>query len=456
MYNKLREITDGIYPFHMPGHKRNPEFLRDCPDITEITGADDLHHPDGMLQESMQRAARVFGVKKTFYSTCGSTAAILAAICAVTKCGDSLLIARNCHKAVYNAAYINSLKTEYIMPETVAELDCFGNITPEAVKASLESFSASAVVITSPTYEGFVSDIKGISEICHKHGALLIVDAAHGAHLGFSEYFPPSARHLGADIVIESAHKTLPSLTQAAFLHICSERVNAERVKKAFSIFNTSSPSYPIIASIDSVLDTLKYRGAELFKKQSDRLCDLARECRILNNLSVFSADCFDKSKVLIVCKNSSISGFELKKMLLHEHKIECEMAMPNYVLCISTVADTALGFDRLCYALSCIDRKICPKNSKAVLAPLPKPSVKMTLRQASEADIEALPLSFAMGRIAAEFVYAYPPGSPIIAPGEIISAAAITVINALACQGANVYSESGDITKINTVKVNN
>ena len=453
MYNKLKEITEGIYPFHMPGHKRNPEFLRECPDITEITGADDLHHPEGILRDSQSRAARLFGVKRTLYSTCGSTAAILAAVGAVTKGGDRMLIARNCHKSVYNAAYINNLKTEYIMPDTVDELDCFGTVSPSAVERALKSFSARAVVITSPTYEGFVSDIKEISEISHKYGALLIVDAAHGAHLGFSEYFPPSARHLGADIVIESAHKTLPALTGAALLHICSERVDETRLKTAFSIYNSSSPSYPIMASIDAVLDTLKYRGADLLKRQSDRLDDLLRECRILNNLSVFRRDDLDKSKILIVCKNSSVSGFELKAMLLSEHKIECEMAMPNYVLCISTIADTALGFDRLRYALAQLDRKIGCVNDRPSILPLPKPYVKISMRQALEAEAEALPHEFATGRISAEFVYAYPPGSPIIAPGEVITAPAQATIKALIEQGANVYSSGGDIKNIKVVK---
>ncbi len=453
MYNKLRELTDGIYPFHMPGHKRNPEFLKDCPDITEITGADDLHHPDGILRDSQNRAAKLFGVKKTFYSTCGSTAAILAAVTAVTKSGDRIVIARNCHKSVYNAAYINNLKTEYIMPETVDELGCFGAVLPEAVEISLKSGPIAAIVITSPTYEGFVSDIKAISEIAHKYGALLIVDAAHGAHLGFSEHFPPSARHLGADIVIESAHKTLPALTGAALIHICSDKVDEFRLKTAFSIYNSSSPSYPIMASIDAVLDTLKYRGADLLKQQSDRLDDLWRECRILNNLSVLRRDDLDKSKILILCKNVSVSGFELKAMLLSEHKIECEMAMPNYVLCISTIADTSLGFDRLSYALAQLDRKIVPSGNAPTLSPMPKPYVKMTLRQALEADSETVTPEFATGRIAAEFIYAYPPGSPIIAPGEVITALALSAISSLREQGANIYSSGEDIKNIKVVK---
>ncbi len=458
MYNKLKELTDGIYPFHMPGHKRNPEFLRDCPDITEITGADDLHHPNGMIKLNCERAARLFKVRETIFSTAGSTPCILAAITAATKSGDNILIARNCHRSVYNAALINNLFPEYILPERVDELGTDGVIAPKSVEAALEGKSAAAVVITSPTYDGFVSDIATISGICRKHGAILIVDAAHGAHLGFSTYFKESARSLGADIVIESAHKTLPCLTGASFLHICSDRVDSAKLKNCFSIYHTSSPSYPIIASMDSALDILKYRGTDLFKRQSDRLDDLFRGVAHLSSLSVFRRDDLDKSKIIISCKGTSISGFELKKMLLTEHKIECEMANAHYVLCISTIADTSLGFDRLAYALSEIDRKICKTDSASPTKIPPKPAVRLPLRAAFEAKTELMPFEFSTGFISADFVYAYPPGSPIIAPGEVISASAIALCEDLSSAGAEIHISSGDPDRrlIRIIKQNN
>lgn len=453
MYNKLKKLTDGIYPFHMPGHKRNPDFLRECPDITEITGADDLHHPEDMLLASEKRAAEFFNVKKTLFATSGSTALILAAIGGSLKSGEKLLIARNCHKSVYNAAYVNSLKTEYLMPETVSELDCYGIVTPEAVEKCLYHSNCSAVVITSPTYEGFVSDISGISKVCRKYGSLLIVDAAHGAHLGLSEYFLPSARNNGADIVIESAHKTLPCLTGAALLHICSDRVNEQNIKRAFSIYQSSSPSYPIMASIDSAIKELQYKGEHLFGLQSDRIDDLFRSTSILENLSIFRRDDHDKSKIIISCKNADISGFELKKMLLAEHKIECEMAMPNYVLALSSVADTALGFDKLSYALREIDKKVGKGGRNFDISHLLEPTVKCSIREAIEAEQTLLPLDFSVGRVSADFIYAYPPGSPIIAPGEIITASAISTINSLETSGANIYSTNEDLANIKCIK---
>lgn len=453
MYNRIKRLTDGVYPFHMPGHKRNPDFLKSCPDITEITGADDLHHPEGIIAVAENRASGFFGVKRTLFATSGSTACILAAITAAAKSGSTIIIARNCHKSVYNAAYINSLKTEYIMPETVQMLDCCGAVSAASVEAALSRTAAAAVVITSPTYEGFVSDIEAIAEVTHKANALLIVDAAHGAHLGLSDRFLPSARNLGADIVIESAHKTLPSLTGAALLHICSDRVDEEAVKRAFSVYQSSSPSYPIMASIDAAVKELSYRGADLFKAQASRLDGLYSAAGALRHLSLFRRDDHDKTKIVICCKRSNISGFELKQRLLAEHRIECEMAMPAYVLAISTVADTALGFDKLCYALTEIDRTLADSDEMLCINKLPPPAVKMTLRAAAEADVTPTPIDFAVGRISADYIYAYPPGSPIIAPGEMITATAVSFVKALSKAGANVYSSSGSISEIKTIK---
>ena len=453
MYNKLNDLVDGIYPFHMPGHKRNSEFLKSCPDITEVSGADDLHHPEGLILAAENNAARLFGVRKTLFSTAGSTPLILAAISAATKRGDKILIARNCHRSVYNAALINSLDPSFVMPERIDELDTDGAVSPEAVRKALSTTPATALVITSPTYDGFVSNIEEIAKICHESGTLLIVDAAHGAHLGLSKYFLPSARSLGADLVIESAHKTLPCLTGAAFLHICSDRTDPVRLQNFFSIYHTSSPSYPIIASMESAVSLLKYRGEALFRLQSDRLDDLFRETEHLRSFRVVRRADLDKSKILISCKNSSVSGFELKKILLRDYKIECEMAMPSFLLALSSLADTSLGFDKLSYALTCLDREIPPKTETAEdIAPVP-PLVKMPLRDAFEAETVAVPFEFSAGGVSADFVYAYPPGSPIIAPGEVITPKTLALCKALRESGAELHVTSGDNSLIRKVK---
>lgn len=451
MHKFLKKITHKVYPFNMPGHKRNPLFLKDCPDITEISGADDLHHPDGIIKDSQEKAALLFRTLNTLYLTSGSTSAILSAISACTKSGDTILIGRNSHKSVYNAALINGLKTEYLMPEVCTELGVFGKVTKESVKAALIKTKATVVVITSPTYEGIVSDIKGIADTVHRFGGVLIVDSAHGAHLGFSNSFLPSARHLGADIVIESAHKTLPCLTGAALLHICSERVNADRVKTSYSRFQTSSPSYPILSSIDNAVSLISKRGKYLFAnlyKNLEHLYSIK-----LSNLYLFRPDDVDLSKVLVVCKNTDITGYKLKEKLLLEYGIECEEAMPNFVLCLCSIADRKVGFKRLYRALSKIDKGLTENRNENFCFEGFLPVAKMSLKEASEAEQILVPLSKSCGKISGDFIYAYPPGSPIIAPGEVISKEVLEFIDKLKINGGSVYTSLGKSENINVIK---
>ena len=238
LYKKLERYGQSdFYPFHMPGHKRNLAssagkfpFERD---ITEISGFDNLHHAEGILLEAQENAAQLYGTRRCFFSVNGSTAALLSAISACVSKGGSILVARNCHKAVYHALYLRELQPVYIYPHEDSRLGINGGISPSRVERYLEEHpEVEAVLITSPTYDGIVSNVEKIAEIAHRHEVPLIVDEAHGAHFRFSEYFPVSAADLGADIVIQSFHKTLPSMTQTAVLHVCSDRVDVEKVKQ--------------------------------------------------------------------------------------------------------------------------------------------------------------------------------------------------------------------------------
>ncbi|MCC8098209.1 MAG: aminotransferase class V-fold PLP-dependent enzyme, partial [Eubacterium sp.] len=254
----LKERLESIssYPFHMPGHKRNTELFKNDIfkyDFTEIEGTDDLHHPTEILKQCMDYAADVYGTKKTYFLVNGSTCGLLAAVSAHTDIGDTVLIARNCHKSVYNAVFLRNLRPVYISPPVTGE-GISGGISPEEVEKALKAASAKAFVMVSPTYEGIVSDVKAISEVCRKYGCVLIVDEAHGAHFSFYGKFPKSTIESGADIVIQSLHKTLPSLTQTALLHICSERADRDKTEKYLSIYQSSSPSYILLSSIDSCI----------------------------------------------------------------------------------------------------------------------------------------------------------------------------------------------------------
>lgn len=238
LYDRLKEYTnEDYYGFHMPGHKRNHHFMGvDLPydiDITEIDGFDDLHHAEGILREAEERAAKVFGAEETHFLVNGSTVGILSAVLGSTNRGDKILVSRHCHKSVYHAMYMNDLVPCYVYPEYERDSYLNGKIRKEDIEEMLEKEkSIRAVVIVSPTYDGVSSDVRGIAEVAHRHGVLLIVDEAHGAHFGFHSYFPERANALGADVVIQSLHKTLPSLTQTALLHINGKLANRGKIRR--------------------------------------------------------------------------------------------------------------------------------------------------------------------------------------------------------------------------------
>lgn len=440
LLDDLKKVTEGVYPFHMPGHKRQKKWLRDLydTDLTEIAGADDLHAPSGIIYDAQRRAARFCGTISTIFLTGGSTCGILAAISALAKEGDGILIGRNCHKSVYNACKLNRLNTHFAYPELKPRLGCFGEITPAEISEKMQSFKARVVVITSPTYEGIVSDIKAISKVVHKNHGILVVDSAHGAHLGFHTYFPESARTLGADIVIESAHKTLPTLTGGALLHLCSHRVSYSAIQTQLGIFETSSPPYPILCSIERGLSAMT--DQKLLKDYTARL-DRVFGTKF-KHLSLFESGCFDRSKLVIFCGDSNLNGFELQRILREEFLIETEMAMPTYLLAMTSVADTDKGFDRLISALSQIDGRLTKSKGSALLA-IPKAIPVQPIYHT--ADITLLPTTDAVGKIAAEFVYAYPPGSPILSPGEIVSREILDYLDYLSACGGQIYSSEGN-----------
>lgn len=435
----LKKVIDGVYPFHMPGHKRQKEWLEGLYelDLTEITGADNLHNPDGIIAECQATATKLYKTKKTFLLTGGSTSGIHSAISAVCETNNKIIIARNCHKAVYNSVTVNRLDVSYVYPQAEPSLDCYGKVTPRDIAEEMDRSGAKAVVITSPTYEGIVSDIEGIAKEVHRRGGILVVDSAHGAHLDFNDYFPKSARSLGADIVIESAHKTLPCLTGAALLHLCTDAVTPAAIRRAIGIYLTSSPPYPILCSLDRFIG---YKDKQtLFASYVKRLGHFYTETASLKGLKIIKPD--DPSKIIISCKGTNINGFELKERLFKEFDIELEMAMPSYALAMTSVADTDEGFARLLSALTKISATLSPEEKKRILLP-PTPKVKRPLTEKRPFSCEILPLWHSAGRTSADYVYAYPPGCPIVAPGEEITAEILEYIDDLSVCGAQIFSD--------------
>lgn len=456
IYDKLKDYSDSdYYGFHMPGHKRNLDMLKSTVpykiDITEIEGFDDLHHADGILKEAQIRAARIYHADETHFLINGSTVGILSAIAGVTKKGDTILVARNCHKSVYHAIYMNELNPVYLYPEFNHCAQLNTEVSVDDVREALDKYpSIRAVVIVSPTYDGVVSDVEAIAEAVHEKGIPLIVDEAHGAHFGFHPYFPQNANTRGADIVIHSLHKTLPALTQTALLHINGSLASRKGVREYLRMLQSSSPSYVLMSSIDSCIDMLENRRKELFDPYVKMLEKMRGRLRQLKRLELVETENFDRSKIVISVRHADMSSKRLYRILLNEYHLQMEMVAGTYILAMTSIGDTEDGMERLARALKEIDAQAdermrsgnCLEETPTIIgASLPRPEVvynsSVMENMLDEAAISAVPGSKvrrlpwrdSVGYISTEYAYLYPPGSPLIVPGERVSQEAVDML---------------------------
>ncbi len=441
LQEKLEEYYNKNYlPMHMPGHKRNVKLLGEkLPykiDITEISGFDDLHHANGLIKNIENKARKIYGSKRSFILVNGSTCGILAGIRSVINFGDKVLIARNSHKSVYNAIELNNLNAIYISSK-INKYGIDGNIDVKEIEKKIkENKDIKLVVITSPTYEGVINNIKSIVSIAHKYNIPVLVDEAHGAHLRFMDnLYNKEALNSGADIVIQSLHKTLPALTGTALLHIQGELVREENVARELSIFETSSPSYILMSSIEECLDILIYKE-ELFKEYENNLKYFYKETKKLQKLKILgneieNKEYYDFGKIVIITKNTNITGKELADILRKEYKIELEMSSIDYALAMTSICDTKENFIRLLNALEEIDKKLENKEEKENKIEIVLPEKKMNILDAiKNNNSKYLNYKETEGKISKEYIWIYPPGIPLIAPGEIINKEIIQKIN--------------------------
>lgn len=471
LYKRLMEYKDSdYYPFHMPGHKRNNLSLSNpySYDITEIDGFDNLHEPEGILRIAMDEASHLYGTKRTYFMVNGSSGGILAAIWSSVKRNGKIIVARNSHKSVYNAIYLKGLKPVYICPEYVDGFGINGGIDPSEVEKALdENSDAQAVLITSPTYEGIVSDIKAIANIAHKRGIPLIVDEAHGAHFSMHEELPESAIIQGADIIIQSMHKTLPALTQTALLHVNGNIVNCTDVEKCLKIFQTSSPSYVLMASMDECLNKLQAEGVPMFDSYIKRMKAIYGHCEMFTHLKVLNRKIsgkhavydFDMSKMVISARGTGYTGKMLYRKLADEYHLQPEMAAGDYVIAMTSVMDSQEGLLRLFKALAEIDRDIRVYGTKGHPACVSeyragKPIVIKTISEAGECGRERVGLESAAGKVSAEYLYLYPPGIPLLAPGELITNDILGIIKQYKESGLDMHGpEDRTCCNINVLK---
>lgn len=481
MLGKLEAYSkENIVPMHMPGAKRNSEligrYMDDMPapydiDITEIDGFDNMHNADGMIKKAFEKTAALYGADESLFLVNGSTAGNMAAICGVTDKGDSIIVARNCHISVYNAIILGELDAIYVYPQYDDEYGYYKGISLREIKDAVEKNESigkdiKAVVITSPTYEGNVSDIKNIAAYLHEHNIPLIVDEAHGAHFKFSCEFPQTAVEQGADIVINSVHKTLPSLTQTAVMHINYGYVNVSKVKRYWNIYQSTSPSYILMGSIDRCMSIIEKDGEYLFENYISKLKILRNKLGQLKNIKLIDSD--DISKIVIGCDNAK----KLYDILLNEYGIQLEMSSLKYAIAMTSIFDSAEYYDRFYNALCEIDRRYNANNInnsannnqnyaehynifnntssikkadiKVNIADFKNEALMSIAKALNEGDKNGYDKimmndSSLYGRISAKMVYVYPPGIPILCPGEIISENVVNIISKAIDHGLEV-----------------
>lgn len=509
-------IEKGTYPWHMPGHKRQPlegpgNFWNGvyAHDFTEAKDLDDMHEPEMFIADSLAEMKKVYGTFATYMLVNGSTSGIMTAIHATCHRGDVILAARNCHKAVYNAICMLELEPEYIVPdyvdmrwlcgmnqamsdkmtdacgkddcetregtdirgegdrETPERTDVLGDISPDKLERAINTMIAdgrkpSAVIITSPTYEGVISDIRIIAEIAHRYGIYLIVDEAQGAHLNFMEGHE-TAMEQGADIVIESLHKTMPALTQTSLLHVMDPKLD-ERVRRYLQIFQTSSPSYIFMQSMEKAV-AFGANNRAVFVEYGRRLEIFAEKCGNLRNIRLFRpgvnvskndegcSACkvfdHDEGRLVFVVRPGTVdgsgqifTGVMLADILADRYGLIVEMASVSYVICISSVVDSVDSYDILFKAIEEIDSGLEYRSivdgSRAMDIISGRRSAVVPGKAWDETS-EMVPLELSVGRISGAFVYAYPPGIPVLAPGEIVDEQAVCGIDTMIRSGLNV-----------------
>ena len=456
LYNAAAEyLKKDLYPFHMPGHKRNASMLpRDLLslDLTEIPGLDNLHSAEGVIRSAQERIASIYGADECMLSVNGSTAGIVAGVCSACREGETLLMARNSHISAFSGAVFSGARPEYIYPEDTAFGLC-GGVNPVHVKRALEANpQCRAVFITSPTYEGFVSDIKAIAEIVHKFGIPLIVDEAHGAHFPFHGVFPEPAMRLGADIVITSPHKTLPALSQSALVLVKSGLADAERLKFFMRACQTSSPSYIIMSVIDYIYGFLSEHG-DVFDTYANLLLSARSALAGLNGFRLISGDivgkasvfALDLSKMLFVSQGD-ITGYELEKRLAGEFGVQLEMSAEHCALALTSPADTADGFDRLVKGIKAVDASVKGPAAPRRSMPIYDARVRVTPREAAFSPGEIVAVKDSLGRVSADFVCAYPPGVPVLAPGELITRGVMDALIGMRIHSVKIIKDFDDI----------
>ncbi|AQR77265.1 aminotransferase class I/II-fold pyridoxal phosphate-dependent enzyme [Paenibacillus larvae] len=429
--------------FHIPGHKTgvgmDPEFRAFMGkqalsiDLINIAPLDDLHQPSGVIEEAQKLAADAFGADHTYFSVQGTSGAIMTMIMSVCNEGDKIIVPRNVHKSIMAAIIFAGVKPIFIQPVRDENLGIDHGITTRSLKRALEKHpDAKAVLVINPTYYGVVTHLEEIVELVHSYDIPVLVDEAHGVLIHFHDQLPMSAMQAGADMAATSVHKLGGSLTQSSVLNVQGPRVNHKRIQTIMSMLTTTSTSYILLASLDTARRQLALHGHNLAERTT-KLAQKARQAineipglycfgeEILGSEATFY---YDPTKVTIHVRHLGLTGYDVENWLRDHYNIEVELSDMYNILCLITPGDTDENIDILLKALTELAESYYKKNTaNELIIKIPEiPQLSLTPRNAFYGDTEIVPFKESAGRIIAEFIYVYPPGIPILLPGEVIS----------------------------------
>lgn len=463
--------TMRIVPFDVPGHKRgkgNPElteFLGEqclSVDVNSMKPLDNLCHPVSIIKEAEELAAEAFGAKHAFFMVGGTTSAVQGMLLSVCKRGDKVILPRNVHRSVINAMILGGAVPVYVNPEMNRDLGiALGMRVSEVEKAIMENPDAKAVFVNNPTYYGICSDIKSITELAHQHGMLVLADEAHGTHFYFGKDLPISAMAAGADMSAVSMHKSGGSLTQSSFL-LTGPNVNEGYVRQIINLTQTTSGSYLLMSSLDISRRNLAVNGEKMFEKVVELVEYARREINQIGDYYAYSKELingdsiydFDVTKLSIHTLEIGLAGIEVYDILRDDYDIQAEFGDIGNILAYVSVGDRPRDIERLVSALAEIRRRYKRDKSGMLSVEYISPQVILTPQEAFYGEKEILPLEDTVGKVCSEFVMCYPPGIPILAPGELITKEIIDYIKYAKEKGCSLTgTEDMELQYLNVLK---
>ncbi|WP_301173242.1 aminotransferase class I/II-fold pyridoxal phosphate-dependent enzyme [Brevibacillus nitrificans] len=449
LYEQLeRHVKRRPHPFHVPGHKMGHSFDREGKhrfqsileiDLTEINGTDDLHQPEGVIAEAQQLAAEAFGAEETRFLIGGSTVGNLALIMTVCRPGDKILVQRNCHKSVYHGIIMARATPIFLVPAVDLATGVAAGVRREDVERALQAHpDAKAVFLTNPTYYGMGIDLEKMAATVHRHGIPLLIDEAHGPHFGFHPAFPLSAMQSGADAAVQSTHKMASAMTMSSMLHLQGERIDRERLFRYLAMIQSSSPSYVLMASLDLARRHLVQEAQEEWERllpQLDKLRERTGrlewlEWPKLDASSVYAT--LDPLKLFLHVRTEQLNGFALQH-IMEKHGIFPELADSAHVLLAASAGTCARDLDSLARLLESLDVEVEPGAERILEAGVVSSHYLreqvLPMDEAVDLPKESILLDHALGRVVAEMVIPYPPGIPVLVPGERVDAQGLAML---------------------------